>query len=297
MYDVVMLRLLRQAWPVRSALCLALVCGLVPALARAEPLDASDPTPRAIRVEFEVSFDPGTVGQGYSMPFAATYSAAGNTGTVVVSGAEYESAILAHGLDYFGALISASLIAGSASDFTLDIDLTTLEASARPFSYQLSIQSPVAQIGTVSRDLSTTATAGFAFLPEFPGFPFFCSTCVLVPGAVYDPITGRINAVGSDHLVSADIDLLSFSRAGDLRLSESAAPAVPALSSPAVWGLVVLLISVPFATARSERLSKARFTRVRAGTPGALKDRDNRPHVGIVNDLVEAPVGPHSEPR
>ncbi len=248
----------RCHWPTFSRLVLwpALICCLTPTQTRAEPLNLLDPTPRAIRVEFEISVDPQTVGQSYSMSFAAAYSAAGNTGTVVVSGAEYESAIQAHGLDYFDALLNSSLISGSASDFTLDIDLTTLEAAAQPFSYQLSIQFPVQQVGTVSRDLSTTAIAGFAFLPEFPGFPFFCSFCVLVPGALYDPSTGKINAVGSDHLESPDIDLLSFSRAGDLRLSESAAPAVPALSGHAVWGLAVLLIIVTLATVRSKRPSE-----------------------------------------
>ena len=155
-------------------------------------------------------------------------------------------------------MMTWSLISGSASDFTLDIDLTTMEATAQPLSYQVLITDPVPfpQNGTVTRDLSTTATAGFAFLPQFPGFPFFCDTCTLVPGAPYDPATGKINAVGSDHLVAPDIpSLTSFSRAGDLRLSESPAQAVPALSTYGLWGLAVVLTGFAFLMIRRVRRS------------------------------------------
>ena len=45
----------------------ALLSWLAPASAWAEPLDLSDPTPRAIQVEFEISDDPRTIGQVYSV--------------------------------------------------------------------------------------------------------------------------------------------------------------------------------------------------------------------------------------
>ena len=209
-------------------------------------------------MEFEISVDPGTVGQTYSESFDARYSATGNTGTVVIFRAVYESAIQTHDLDYFDTMMIWALISGSASDFTLDIDLTTMEATAQPLSYQVLITDPVPfpQNGIVTRGLSTTATAGFAFLPQFPGFPFFCDTCTLVPGAPYDPATGKINAVGSDHLVAPDIpSLTSFSRAGDLRLSESPAQAVPALSTYGLWGLAVVLTGLALLMIRRERRS------------------------------------------
>jgi hypothetical protein len=239
----------------RFAIWTALVCSLCPAVARAQPLDLADPTPRTIQVEFEVSADPATVGQTYSTSFDATYSATGNTGTVVISGAEYEAAIQAFGLDYFDVILTGTLVSASASDFVLDIDLTTLEGTALPFSYQISITSPVQQIGTVTRNLSTTALAGFAFVPEIPGFPVFCDFCLIVPGAPYDPTTGKINAVGSDQLDAPDIDLLGFSRAGDLRLTESAAPSIPALSTYGLAGLAVGLMGFAFLTIRRERRS------------------------------------------
>ena len=209
-------------------------------------------------MEFEVSTAPQAIGQIYSTPFAATYSASGTIGTVVISAAEYESILLALGFDYFDLAVVASLVIGSAFDFTLDIDLTTLEGTAQPFSYQMSITDPVQQLGTVTRNLSTTATAGFGVDPSIPGFPFFCTlplpTCLPVPGAPYDPLTGKINAVGSGQLVAPDIDLTSFSRAGDLRFSEVEATAVPALTDPALGGLVALLIiSVTLASVRCNR--------------------------------------------
>jgi hypothetical protein len=237
--------IVEKGWLLNALLFLpVLVCFLTPAPIRAEPLDVADPTPRAIQVELEVSTAPETIGKIYSPPFAATYSASGNTGTVVISAAEYESILLALGFDYFDLAVVASLIIGSASDFTLDIDLTTLEGTAQPFRYQMSITNPVQQIGTVTRNLSTTATAGFGYNPAIPGFPFFCTTCFLVPGAPYDPITGKINAVGSGELIAPDIDLTSFSRAGDLRFSEIEATAVPGLARLGLGGLVVLLIGV-----------------------------------------------------
>jgi hypothetical protein len=251
------MRFSNEAMIARSAVA-ALLCWLVPAPGRAQPLDLADSTPRTIQVEFEISVDPATAGQAYSTPIDATYSAAGKLGTVSISGADYESLIQTHELDYFDALMSWSLIAGSASDFILHIDLTTLEASAEPFGYQVSIQSPVQQVGNVGRDLSTTAAAGFAFLPEFPGFPFFCGFCVPVAGAPYDPITGAIHAVGSDHLVAPDIDLLGFSKAGELRLSERPAQAVPALSSYGLCGLAIALASLAFRTLRRERTATER---------------------------------------
>ena len=233
-----------------------LVCCLTPASTRAEPLDVADPTPRAIAVEFEVSSAPQTIGQVYSTSFAATYSASGNTGTVVISAAEYESILLALGFDYFDLAVVATLILGSTTDFTLDFDLTTLEGTAQPFSYQISITDPIPQNGTVTRDLSTTVAAGFGANPAIPGFPFFCTPplpgCLAVPGAPYDPLTGKINAVGSGTLISPDINLASFSRAGDLRFSETQAPVLPALSSPGLGGLVVLLIGVTLASVRGK---------------------------------------------
>jgi hypothetical protein len=248
-----------------------LIYCLGPAPAWAQPLNLADPTPRAIQLEFEISVDPGTVAQTYSEPFAATYSATGNTGTVVISRAEYEAAIQTRDLDYFDAMMTWSLIPGSASDFTLEIDLTTMEVAAQPLSYEIHITDPVPvpQNGTVTRYLSSTATAGFAFLPEFPGFPFFCATCTLVPGASYDPATGAINAVGSDDLVAPDIpSLTGFSRAGDLRLSETPAPVVPALSTYGRWGLAVWLMGFASLMIRRERRSNGT-----AAQQGAAADR------------------------
>ena len=177
---------------------------------------------------------------------------------MVISSPVYESAVQTHELDYFDSMMIWSPISGSVSEFRLDIDLTTMEATAQPVDYQVLITDPVPfpQIGAITRDLSTTALAGFAFLPEYPGFPFFCDTCTLVPGAPYDPASGKINAVGMDLLVAPDIPgLIGFSRAGDLRLSESPAQSVSAHSTAGLWGLAIFLTGFAFLIIRGERRS------------------------------------------
>lgn len=231
-----------------------LACWLAPARAGAAPLDLNNPTPRTIRVEFEISWNPQTIGQVYSTPVPATYSVTGNTGTVVIAAADHAAAIQTHDLDYFGYLMTWSLVGGSATPFTLHIDRTTLQGTAEPSSYGISITSPLQQLGDVDRVLSTTATAGFSLLPQYPMFPFSCVTCILVAGVPYNPTTGKINAVGADDLDAPDIDLQSFSRAGDLRLSELLAPpAAPALSPFALGSLAIALASLAFLMLRRER--------------------------------------------
>ena len=217
-----------------------------PGVARAQPLDISNTSPRAIAVEFEISADPGTVGVSYSPPFAATYSVAGNLGTVTVAAADYEAAILGHDLDYMISTFAAPLVPGSVSDFVIEIDLTTLEATAQTASYQIALSFPFPNTGTVTRDVATTTVAGYGFDASIPGFPFFCpfAGCLIVPGASYDVVSGTLNAVGEDHLIAADIDLSSFARAGDLRLSE-----VPAVPIPSTI-LPLLSFGVLTATAR-----------------------------------------------
>lgn len=223
----------------------------VAATAAAEPLDVSDPTPRAIQIEFEISQSPTVIGQTWSAPFSATYSASGNTGTVVVSAAEYAAAIATKDLDYFEVITDWSLIPGTATAFQLDIDLTTLQATAQTAGYEVSLDISPPQNGDVTRMLSTTGLAGFGVHSSFPGFPFFCTaSCLIVPGAPYDPLTGRLNAVGRDVLDAPDVDLQSFSRAGDIRLSEFEGPQVPAVPVPGLVAIAALLTCVGVAMAR-----------------------------------------------
>lgn len=212
----------------RSVLALAATIALLPWASRAVPLDVSDPTLRTVLVEFEISSAPDTVGATFSAPLPATYAASGNTGTLSMPGATYESVVDL--LDYFG----FPLIPSTSDDFELSIDLTTLAATAQPMTFQVDIdvQGVPQQTGIVTRSLGTDATAGFVFVASAPGVPVFCTSdppapfppCTLVPGSAYDPATGLLNAVGSDALVAPDVSLTAFSRAGDLRLSEIPEP-------------------------------------------------------------------------
>lgn len=111
----------------RTVFIAALLLSAPPAAAI--PLDVFDTTPRTVLVEFETSASPGVVGQTYSSQFQASYSASGNVGTLVIAAAVYESAMQALGSVGF---TFQPLIAGSVSDFSLNIDLTTLEATTNP---------------------------------------------------------------------------------------------------------------------------------------------------------------------
>ncbi|MEW6272380.1 MAG: hypothetical protein AB1689_24110 [Thermodesulfobacteriota bacterium] len=218
---------------------------LTAARADAVPLDPSDTRPRVIRVEIESSPDPATVGASYGTPLLATYSVAGGFGTVTIPDESYEAWAAAPGLDI--------------SDVVFRIDLATREVElvnaiglvAQPFaSYQFlwSLDS--------SRTSGFIQASGFAQLhcrsqadvdALCPIVPPLCgATCVIVPGARYDPTTGKLNMVGFERQSGCGetgcltIDL--FNRNGDLRLSEVAPAAVPATGPLAALALTASLL-------------------------------------------------------
>jgi hypothetical protein len=210
----------------------------------AEPLDVLDPSPRPVLLEFEISSDPSVVGQNYSSPYPATYSASGGVGTVTLAGSEYESFLSAYGGAWLDGVMS-----GTFSDFTVEIDLTTLEATGGAYG-QLGF--PAAMV----TDVSTTRSGGWILNPfPPPDGPLFCSLtvpgCTPVPAAAYDPQTGALNAVGFDRLTHQALAIDFFSFSGDLRLSE--AEAVPALDTWATLMLSSLLILAAYRYAVTRR--------------------------------------------
>ena len=77
-------------------------------------------------------------------------------------------------------------------------------------------------------------------------FGIWCGeTCVIVPGAPYDPVTGKINLVGFETQMGCDGAFCSesfpFAKFGDLRLSEGP-PLVPALPSAGTFALLAALL-------------------------------------------------------
>jgi hypothetical protein len=216
----------------------------------AEPLDPFDPTPRAIQVELENSTDVGVVGVSYGPPAAASYSVSGGIGTVVIPVASHEQ-LRTQGLPP---------IPGSFTPVVIQIDLGDLGASSQTASG--AFQSGGLLAGFTQNPLGSDTLAGHASSESVPIFctsqaqidqlcqivPSFCGlTCEIVPGAAYDPATGKLNLVGSEDVQGCDGSICFgpftyFSQHGDLRLTEAPAPQVPALPAPALALLAASLL-------------------------------------------------------
>ncbi len=212
---------------------------LVSPIARADTpaLNLLDPSTREVFVELEISSDLSVVGQSYGPPVSALYSASGGIGTLVIPVESHEELIPFTG-ELQPVVIEIDLVDFSAVSSTSGLDPVLLAA--------------------FSEDLGTETLAGYA-LVELQ--PFFCTsqqeiddlclidplslycgaTCVLVPGAPYDPNTGKINMVGAETIFcqfsACPYDL--FSEFGDMRFTEP--QTVPALP-PAALALLSLLI-------------------------------------------------------
>jgi hypothetical protein len=203
---------------------------LVPVALAAEPLDLSDPTPRAVLVELEISSSAAAVGQTYAPPLPATYSASGGTGTLVIPVESHEA---------MRTVPALPPVPGSFTPVVISIELATGAATSLLFGGEQALGGQTFSFATSG--LSTSAVAGFTSEQSL----FFCTSgpgCTIVPGAPYDPLTGKINLVGSEAQAGCDgsfcVPAASyFSRHGDLRLSE--APVVPAL--PGLAGAVLFL--------------------------------------------------------
>src|SRR5262249_20058447 len=165
---------------------------LATSTAQARPLDLADPTPRQIRVEIDQELhDYAAIGGAYSLPIPASFTSDGTTATITVDG----SAAAAFVTDYFNGAIGT--VPGSFSDYVITIDVASGAITSAHVSGTLDTA-----IGAVPFDqtASSDAVAGFTIFP-FMGFdfPLFCDSgaeCTIVPGAPYDPATGRANAVG-----------------------------------------------------------------------------------------------------
>lgn len=178
----------------------------------AGPLDLTDPTPRQIRVEVDQELhDYAAIGGAYSLPIAAAFTSDGTTATITVDG----SAAAAFVDDFFNGAVGT--VPGSFSDYVITIDVATGTVTSAHVAGTLDTV-----LGNVpfEQTAASTALAGFEIFP-FMGFdfPLFCTSgtsCTLVPGAPYDPVTGRANAVGI--IVTSVFN--TFTPFGDVRLSE-----------------------------------------------------------------------------
>lgn len=232
----------------RFAWVAALVLG-ASARADAVPLDPYAPTPRAILVELESSLDVGAVGVTYGPPVPATWSVSGGIGTVTIPIASHEQM----------RTVAIPPVPGSYTPFVIQIDLGDLSATSATASGENAAGGQ--SIAFTQNPLGTDTLAGHLSSQSAPLFctsqqevdaqcqvnPSYCGlTCEIVPGAAYDPATGKLNLVGSELIEACDgfcfPPFLFFSEAGDLRLSE--AGSVPAFPPAAVPVLVACLLLV-----------------------------------------------------
>lgn len=196
----------------RGAGTLLLLLALATSMAAARPVDLGDPTTRPIRIEVDQELhDYAAIGGAFSLPIPATFTSDGVTATVTIDG----SATAAFIDDFFNGAVST--VPGSFTDYVITIDIATgavTSAAARGILDTAIGPVPVDQTAT------STTLAGFELFP-FMGFdfPLFCTSganCTIVPGAPYDPLTGRANAVGTI-VTPVFTTLTPF---GDVRLSE-----------------------------------------------------------------------------
>lgn len=191
---------------------MAILAALVTSTAIAGPLNLADPTPRQIRVEVDQELhDYAAIGGAYSLPIAASFTSDGTTATITVDG----SAAAAFVTDFFNGAVGT--VPGSFSDYVITIDVASGAVTSAHVSGILDTS-----LGNIPFDqtASSDAIAGFTIFP-FMGFdfPLFCDSgegCTIVPGAPYDPVTGRANAVGI--IVTSVFN--TFTPFGDIRLTE-----------------------------------------------------------------------------
>jgi hypothetical protein len=191
----------------------ALLGVLLSSLAQAGPLNLADPTPRQIRIEVDQELhDYGAIGAAYSLPIQASFTSDGTVATIVVPG----SATAAFIDEFFAGAVTT--VPGSFSDYVITIDVASGDVTSASATGTLNT---AVGLVPVAQTASSTTLAGFEIFP-FMGFdfPLFCTsgaTCTIVPGAPYDPLTGRANAVGI--IVTSVFN--TFTPFGDIRLTEN----------------------------------------------------------------------------
>jgi formylglycine-generating enzyme required for sulfatase activity len=180
-----------------------------------DPLDLSDPTPRSVVLQFEISADPLTVGVSFvEEPRRAYLTSAGDLRVITIPSYILEARIASD--------TTVAFDPGSVSNFVLTLDALTGEMVSVAWRYT---------IGGNLRSFTANSTAqgGWQSNPVVPGLQFLClsppDTCEeLVTVSGYDALTGRVSGFGGLELtefafIPPPNDLLFIE---DLRLAEAA---------------------------------------------------------------------------
>jgi hypothetical protein len=242
---------------------IALAWAAAPAAQAVEiPLRVQDATPRAVWVRFESSFDLSAVGQSFGPAWPATWSVSGGIGRVEISASAYgEARAQQEGLGF---------VSIYSEPFVVEIDLATLEATS--LANYGALENEPLSMSFDTRPLDTTATAGFVttmplYCTSQADIALYCQfdpslcdeTCQIVPGAPYDPASGKLNLVGREDVQGCDGGFPCFgpfpyfARVGDLQLTETYVPSVPAASAPGRVALALLLAASAAAALRARR--------------------------------------------
>ena len=242
------------SWRIRLLVAL-FACAPASASLAMVPLDVQDPTPRTVLVERENSADRSVVGVSYGPPVEATYSASGNVGTLVVPIPSHET------LRSDTGFVAEP---GTFTALTIEIDLTTLEATSQTASGTavLGVGSTYGYAFT-QNPLSSTGTIGYITGNAFLISPSVCTsqaevdalcaltptycgeTCEFVSGTDYDTATGKLNLVGTEEQIVCPggclLPALYFPDYGDLRFSETTevVPSVGPIALVMLGGAVV----------------------------------------------------------
>jgi len=224
-----------RIWTTLVALALA-------ATAHADAVDLTDPTPRWILVDFEVSpaDQPGRLDSTWSVPRPAYLEPAQSPDEVRirVPAVAVEEQLRSTGTD---------VIAGTFSEFVWTLEkrsghVRTAELTGRVrerLSLGLITTSIVVDIRV---EMTTRDSAGFRSARGALGIEThdFCSSsrplegCVFVEGRQLDPERGYVNAVGRLDAATSMIEVQTFSPLGEVRFSERAADGRGEPTGPAV---------------------------------------------------------------
>ncbi len=210
--------------------------------AGAAGIDLADPTPRWIRVRFEVSPPeaPGRLDADWSEARRAFLEPAEHADHVRIRipAADVEAQLRSTGTD---------VVPGSFSEFVWTLERSTGHVVAAELTgrvrerLRLGLLSTALEVA-IRVEMTTRARAGFRSARGALGIEThdYCSPdspldgCVFVEARQLDPARGYVNAVGRLEAATPMIEVHTFSPLGEVRFSERSADAAQEPAGPAV---------------------------------------------------------------
>ena len=210
--------------------------------ARAGAIDLTDPTPRWIRVHFEVSpaDQPGRLDSSWSVPRRAYLERADSPDEVRirVPAKTVEAQLLSTG---------TAVVPGTFSEFVWTLERRSGHVLAAELTGRVRERLSLGLIATsivvdIRVEMTTREVVGFRSARGALGIEThdFCSQsrplagCVFVAARQFDPARGYVNAVGRLDAATRMVEVHTFSPLGEVRFSERAADGRDEPNGPAV---------------------------------------------------------------